>query len=303
MPSKQAEELKTLYSSWTAVLAANPEMPVDELRRMFEHWGDATAEPGGVDYTETNAGGVPAMWAVPKGAAEDRVLLCTHGGGYVTGSMYSHRKLYGHFAKVIGCRALILHYRRAPEHVHPAQVDDAVTAYRWLLDQGIKPNHIALTGDSAGGALAISTLLRARERNLPMPAATMPLSPWVDMEITGETLVSNREKDAMVQREIVEVLAGAFLGEAGSRKDPLANPLYADLKGFPPIYIQVGADETLLDDSRRLAERARKAGVEIKMDVVPEMQHVFHFAAGHAPEADAAIRDLANWVRPKLGLA
>jgi epsilon-lactone hydrolase len=303
MASRESEALKTLYRGWAAALAANPEMPLDELRLMFEHWGDATAEPGGVDYLETNAGGVPALWAVPKGCAEDRVLLCLHGGGYVTASMYTHRKVYGHLAKVIGCRALILHYRRAPEHVHPAPVDDAFAAYRWLLDQGIAPSHIVLTGDSAGGALAVTTLLRARERSLPMPAATMPLSPWVDLEITGETLVSNREKDAIVQKEVVEVMAATFLGEGGNRKDPLANPLYADLKGLPPMYIQVGGDETLLDDSRRLAECARKAGVDVRLDEFPEMQHVFHFSAGHAPEADDAIRKLAEWVRPKLGLA
>jgi epsilon-lactone hydrolase len=302
VPSKQSEELKTLYSNWTAVLAANPQMELDELRLMFEHWGDVTAEPGGVDYIEADAGGVPALWAIPKGSAEGRAILCTHGGGYVTASMYTHRKVYGHLAKAVGCSALIPHYRRAPEHVHPAQVDDAVTVYRWLLDLGITPNHIATTGDSAGGALAITTLLRAREHKLPMPAAAMPLSPWVDMEITGKTLDTNREKDALVQREIVEVMATTFLGERGNRKDPLANPLYADLKGLPPIYIQVGGAETLLDDSRRLAERARKAGVDVKLDVFPDMQHVFHFAAGRAPEADDAIRKLAEWVRPKLGL-
>ena len=303
MASRESEALKTLYRGWAAALAANPEMPLDELRLMFEQWGDVTAEPGGVDYLETNAGGVPALWAVPKGCAEDRVLLCIHGGGYVTASMYTHRKVYGHLAKAIACRALILHYRRAPEHVHPAPVDDAVAAYRWLLDQGVAPGHIALTGDSAGGALAVTTLLRARERNLPMPAATMPLSPWVDLEITGETLVSNREKDAIVQKEVVEVMAATFLGEGGNRWDPSANPLYADLKGLPPMYIQVGGDETLLDDSRRLAECAKKAGVDVKLDEFPEMQHVFHFSAGHAPEADDAIRKLAEWVRPKLGLA
>jgi acetyl esterase/lipase len=188
--------------------------------------------------------------------------------------IYTHGKVCDHLAKAIGCRALILDYRRTPEHVHSAPVDDAVTAYRWLLDQGIEPGHIALTCDSAGGALAVTTLLRARERNLPMPAATMPLSPCIDMEITGEALVSNREKDVLVQKEIVEVMATTFLGEGGNRKDPLANPLYANLKGLPPIYIQVGGDETLLDDSRRLAERARKAGVDVRLDVFPELQHV-----------------------------
>ena len=131
----QTEDLKTLYKGWVAALAANPAMELDQMRRMFDHWGDVTAEPGGVDYVEVTAGGVPALWATPKGCAQDRVLLCTHGGGYVTGSMYTHRKVYGHVAKAIGCRALIVHYRRAPEHVHPGPVDDVVDSYRWLLDR------------------------------------------------------------------------------------------------------------------------------------------------------------------------
>jgi epsilon-lactone hydrolase len=303
MASRGAEELKTYYRNLAATLAARPDMPLDELRLLFERFGDVTAEPGGVDYLETDAGGVPALWAVPKDGAADRVVLCLHGGGYVVCSMYTHRKVFGHLAKAIGCRALIPHYRRAPEHVHPAPVDDAATVYGWLLGQGIAPGHIALSGDSAGGGLAVTTLLRVRERHLPLPAATMPLSPWVDMEMTGQTLVSNRENDVLVQKELVETMAGTFLGATGNRQDPLANPLYADLTGLPPIYIQVGGDETLLDDSRRLAERARQAGVEARLDVVPEMQHDFQFAAGHAPEADDAIRRLAEWVRPKLGLA
>ncbi|HTV45677.1 MAG TPA: alpha/beta hydrolase [Stellaceae bacterium] len=302
MANREAGALTTLYRGWAAALAAEPEMPLDELRAMFEHWGDVTAEPSGLDYLETDAGGVPALWAVPKGCAADRVVLCLHGGGYVTASMYTHRKLYGHLAKVIGCRALIPHYRRAPEHVHPAQVDDAVAAYRWLLDQRIAPAHIATTGDSAGGALAITTLLRARERRLPLPAAAMPLSPWVDMEIGGDSLDTNRDKDALVQREIVAVMAQTFLGEGGNRRDPLANPLHAELAGLPPIYIQVGGDEALLDDSRRLAERASDAGCTVKLDIFPEMQHVFQFSAGHAAEADDAIARLAAWVRPLLGL-
>jgi epsilon-lactone hydrolase len=302
MASLGAEDLKAFLRNWAATLAARPDMPLDELRLLFEHWGDVTAEPGGIDYIEADADGVPALWVASKGCAEDRVVLCLHGGGYVTASMYTHRKVYGHLAKAIGCRGLIPHYRRAPENVHPAPVDDAVQAYKWLLDHGIASQHIALTGDSAGGALAVTAMLRARERNLPLPAAAMPLSPWVDMELTGDSLTTNRENDALVQKEVVEVMAATFLGPGGNRRDPLANPLYADLHGLPPIYIQVGGDETLLDDSRRLAERAGAAGVEVKLDVFPQMQHVFHFAAGHAPEADDAIRQLADWVRPKLGL-
>jgi monoterpene epsilon-lactone hydrolase len=302
MASKQADELKTLYKGWVAAMEADPQMSLDELRRRFEHWGDVTAEPGGVDYAETDAGGVPAMWATPKGCAETRVLLCAHGGGYVTGSMYTHRKVYAHVAKAIGCRALIVNYRRAPENIHPGPVDDMVASYKWLLDQGIEPKHVALIGDSAGGGLAVTTILRAREKGLPLPAATMPLSPWLDMEAGGETFETNRAQDVLVTRDVIGVMAGTFLGEGGDRKHPLANPLLADLRGLPPMYIQTGGDETLLSDSRDLAEHARKSGVDVTLEVVPEMQHVFQFLAGVAPEADAAIARLANWVRPRLGL-
>ena len=247
-----------LSSHWAAALAAKPDMPLDEMRGLFEHLGDVTGEPGGVDYIETNAGGVPALWAVPKGCAEDRVLLCSHGGGYVTGSMFTHRKVYGHLAKAIGCRALIRALRPRPENVHPVPSMMA-KAYRWLLDQGITPDHIALTGDSAGGGLAVTTILRAREQGLPMPAATMPLSPWLDMEITGETLLSNRDRMSWSQKEVVEVMAATFLGENGNRRDPLANPLYADLKDLPPMYIQVGGDETLIG-RQPPARRSRPEG-------------------------------------------
>jgi acetyl esterase/lipase len=157
-------------------------------------------------------------------------------------------------------------------------------------------------GDSAGGGLAVTTILRAREQGLPLPAATMPLSPWLDMDATGETFETNAEKDLIVTREMIRTMAGAFLGEGGNRKDPLANPLLADLKGLPPIYIQTGADETLLDDSRKLADLGRKSGVDVTLEIVPEMQQVFQFLVGTAPEGDAAIHRLAHWVRPKLGL-
>jgi len=181
-------------------------------------------------------------------------------------------------------------------------VKDMVRSYSWLLGQGIQPNHVALIGDSAGGGLAITTILRARERGLPLPAATMPLSPWLDMEATGETFETNAAKDLLVTRDIIQTMAGMFLGQGGNRQDPLANPLNADLKGFPPIYVQTGADEALLDDSRKLADLARRSGVDVTLEIVPEMQHVFQALAGTAPEADAAIRRLADWVRPKLGL-
>src|SRR5205823_2990805 len=276
MLSKQSEALRDYYRTNNRLAAMTPPQPLAEMRDRNEHWGDLTAEPGGVDYLETDAGGVPAIWAVPKGCAEDRVLLCLHGGGFVGGSMYTHRKLFGHLAKATGARALIPHYRRTPEHRHPAPLHDATAAYEWLLGQGISAEHIAVTGDSAGGGLTITTMLHARERGMPTAAALMPFSPWVDLELTGESMSSNRATDLLfggARPMDIDGLVRMFLGETGNRRDPLVSPLHADLTGLPPMYIQVGGEEMLLDDGRRLAEHARKAGVTVRLDIFPEQQH------------------------------
>jgi epsilon-lactone hydrolase len=301
MASWQSEAVKDTYRTWTAALS-NPDKSRQEPRETNDHWGDLTAEPRGVDYIETDAHGVPAMWAIPKHSTEDRVILCLHGGGFVGGSLYTHRKLFGHLARQTGARALIATYRHTPEHTHPAQLEDTTAVYRWLLDQGIGAGRIAVAGDSSGGGLAITTLLRARESGLPMAAALLLISPWVDMEVSGESYEMNQETDAYFYREVVQQLVAMFLGADGSPTDPLANPLYADLAGLPPMFIQVGGDETLLDDSRRLEKHARDAGIEVRLDVFPQQQHTFQMTAGRAPEADDAIRRFADWVRPRLGL-
>ena len=303
MASPESAELVKLYNRWGEEMAGNPDLGLDGMRRVMGHWGDVTGEPGGVDYIEVDAGGIPAMWAVPKDCALDRVLLCSHGGGCVVGSMYSHRKLFGHIAKKVGCRALIVDYGLAPENPHPGPVNDMTAAYRWLIErEDIAPAKIALTGDSAGGALAVTTIASARKQGLPLPAASLPMSPWAGLDTSGKTYDTNKDRDALVSRETTEGLGSLFIGE-GDPKDPLANPLYVDYAGFPPVYIQVGEAETLLDDSRRMARRAEEAGVDVKIDIFPEMQHVFHFLAGTAPEADDAIAMMADWVKPKLGLA
>ena len=302
MASPQAAAIDRLFDSFVAALGANPQMGIDELRDMLEKCGDLATDPGGVDYLEANLAGTACLWAVPKGCREDRVLLCLHGGGCVTGSRFSHRKMFAHIAKAVGCRALVVDYGRAPEHQHPSQVNECVKVYEALLATGIKPQHIATIGDSAGGNLCTTVVLAAREKKLPLPAAVMPLSPWYDMEATGESFKTNAKVDRLVSVEMSRNMSQTFLGSASAR-DPLANPLFAKFDGFPPTYIQVGGFEALLDDSLRVAKLAEAAGVECRCDVIPEMQHVFQFMAGRAPEADAAIKKLAEWVRPKLGLA
>lgn len=301
-PSSESEVLVSLYRGWVERLDAHPDMDLLTMRDMFEEWHLPTVEPTGVSYAEADAGGVPALWCIPDGCAADRVIIWTHGGGYVVGSMHSHRKVAGHLAKAAGVRALVLDYRRAPEHPHPAQVEDAIAAYRWLIgSEAIEPSHIATSGDSAGGGLCTSMVLALRDAGDALPAAVMPISPFYDMEATGESIEHNAHVDVLVHKEILLAMAGMFLS-GGSTTDPLANPLHADPTGLPPMLIQVGGSETLLDDSTRFAARATAAGVDCTVEVHPHMQHVFHFLAGRAPEADDAIASMAAWLRPKLGL-
>ena len=304
MPSQESETLLSVYGQWVKIIASSDATNgLKVFRHLLEHWGDLTEEPRSVDYIEENCNGIPAMWCHPKGASRDHVLLCTHGGGYIAGSMYSHRKMFGHFAKNIGCSALVVDYRMAPEHLVPTAIEDCLTAYRWLLDSGVKPRNILAVGDSAGGALAVVTQLLAREVGLTLPAGSMLMSPWVDLEGTGQSARANAQKDRLVDGAMIKVNSGVYLGEDGDRRQPLASPIYADLSGFGPIYIQVGGDEVLLDDSTRLHDRALACGVESRIDVFPEMQHIFHIMAGYAPEADEGIALFASWGKALIGLS
>ena len=304
MTTKRSKQIEAVGEWWrTSAAAASKHESLNAARDFGEGWANLTPEPGGVDYIETDAGGVTAMWAIPKQCTADRVLLCFHGGGFFSGSMYTHRKLFAHFAKAIGCRALILQYRHSPEHPYPAQLEDAMCAYKWLLDQGISAAHIAFIGDSAGGNLCITAMLAARDRGLPLPAAAMPISAWYDMEVGMDSLIYNHGKDLLFTKEWIKAIAGMYLGTEGNPKDPYANPLYANLKGLPPIYLQVGSYELLLDDNTALAERAKQAGVDVSIDIYPEMQHTFQMAVGRAPEATEAVDKYVAWVKPKLGLS
>jgi monoterpene epsilon-lactone hydrolase len=299
MASPQADAVKAKLIEFANGL--NPEADVQEMREAYAHFAALTTEPAGVLWTEVDAGGVPAIWADPEGGAADRVLQYVHGGGYVIGAATYYRNLTGHLAAALGCRVLNVDYRLAPEYPHPAPVEDSTKVYRWLLDQGIEPGHIAIAGDSAGGGLTVATLLSIRDNGLPQPAAAVPLSPWVDMEATGQSMTTNAEKDVLVAAEMIKGMSEAFL-QGKDTKDPLAAPLHADLSGLCSLYIQVGGDETLLDDSLRLADRARAVGCDVRLDVFPEMQHVFQMAAGNMPEADDAIARMADWLKPRLGL-
>ena len=297
MASKESERVGRY---WTTVRQSTMTPEPDDLVTNAQ-WDVLTGEPRGVDYLEIDAGGVPALWAVPHGTAHDGpVLLCFHGGGYIGGSMFTHRKMFAHLAKAIGARALVVDYTLLPQGgTFPRQAVEGVTTYQWLLDQGIPAGRIAFAGDSAGGHLAMTVQLRARGQGLPLPAATMLLSPWIDLAVTGESLDYNEGKDLIFSRQWIADMAAGFLNGHDPR-DPAAAPLHADLSGFGPVYIQVGDQELLLDDSRMLAEHAKKSGIDVQLDEFPGQQHSFQMAAGLAPEADDAINRLAAWARPKL---
>jgi epsilon-lactone hydrolase len=299
MTSKQSLANKVHYE--TMAKDTEPKTP-DEMREYNDtHWTGLTAEPRGVDYVETDAGGIPAMWIEPKGAAKGPVIFYAHGGGFVGGSIYTHRKLVGHLAKAAGCRALIYDYPYAHQAKYPAPLNAAMTAYRWLLDQGAHPNQIILAGDSCGAMLSLGVLQRSRDEGLAIPAGVMTISGWYDAAVTNASFEMNREKDIFFNKAVVEYLAQNFLGD-GDPRDPQASPLYADPTGFPPIYLQAGADETLVGENESFADRATRAGVEVKLDVFPDMLHSFQMMAGRAPEADDAVSRLGAWARSKLGL-
>src|SRR2546423_1992194 len=216
--------------------------------------------------------------------------------------MFTHRKMFSRLAKAIGCRALVIDYTLVFQGgVFPRPVIEGLTAYRWLLEQGIPARRILFAGDSAGGQLSVTVQLRAREEALPLPTATMLISPWTDLEVTGESMDYNEDNDALFTKQWIKDMAAAFLNGRDPR-DPAASPLHADLTGFGPLYIQVGDQETLLDDSRLFAKHAEQAGLDVRLDEFPGQQHSFQMAAGLAPEADDAIDRLAAWARSLLGL-
>jgi epsilon-lactone hydrolase len=297
MASQEAQAINAIVRSYRDNVVPDGPPPTVEQQRAG---ADASMEavgtmPDGIEVQDANANGVAGLWITPKGANTDRVVLYLHGGGYVVQSSRTHLRLASHIAVNANCRVLSIDYRLAPEHPHPAAVTDALAAYRHLLDSGYAPERIAISGDSAGGGLTIAALVAARDADLPQPMAGIPLSPWVDLEGTGESMDSNAGNDFMVGRGALAMMADLFIGN-GSKRDPLAAPLYAELHGLAPLYIQVGGHETLLDDSTRLAARAARAGVEVRLDVFPEMQHVFQAFVGQMPEATEAIARIGSYL-------
>ncbi|MGI5219247.1 alpha/beta hydrolase [Nocardia sp. CA-290969] len=275
-------------------------LSLDDQRVVAEGLQAMTGPARGVAFHDASTDTVPGVWVRPEGSdvVEDAAIVYVHGGGYVYGTPVGYRNLAGHVAKAAGVAALIPKYRRAPEHPFPAGLDDVLAAYRALLERGIAPEKIAFVGDSAGGGLVLATLLRIRDSDLPMPATAALMSPWVDLEATGASMVTNAGVDLLASAEGMRALGSLYA--PGATGDPIASPVLNDYSGLCPLFIQAGGHEALLDDSTRVRDKAIEAGIPVEFEVFPEMQHVFQLGAGHVPEADEAVAKLGAYVRTVL---
>jgi acetyl esterase/lipase len=283
-----------------AVLAASPRPPdlAGRRQRLDEVFGNFPLADGAV-AVPADANGVLAEWTATPSADPSRVVLYLHGGGYVSGSIASHRSMVSHLGLAAGARTLALHYRRAPESRFPAAAVDALAGYRFLLDSGIDPSRIVLAGDSAGGGLAMATLLTLRDAGEKLPAGAFLISPWVDLLNDSPSMTAKDAVDPMIHKPYLDDLAAQYLDGADPRT-PLASPLYGDLHGLPPLLIQVGTAETLLDDATRLAARAAAADVHVTLSTWPGMIHVWHLFHTRLSDARAAIAEAGAWMKERL---
>jgi len=292
MSQQQLQSLIQMFKSQPQ----NPNATVQESRAGFEMIAGMFPVETDIKCEPLNVSGVKSEWVSAPDADAGRAILYLHGGGYVIGSINTHRSLAGRLSRAAKARVLLIDYRLAPENPHPAAVDDALAAYRWMLQQGLKPSRIAVAGDSAGGGLTVATLVAIRDAKLPLPAAGVPMSPWVDLEGIGESMTAKAAADPIVQKSGLLNMAAAYLNGQNPRT-PLAAPLYADLAGLPPLLIQVGTAETLLDDASRLAERAKKAGVNVTYEPWENMIHVWQLFAPMLDEGQQAIDKVGAFVR------
>ena len=294
MTTAQLDSLVTLLRSRPA-----PETPeVAEVRARFEKMGEFLGGAPDGKCEKADAGGGPAEWVTAPGCDPGRAVLYLHGGGYVIGSINTHRRLAYDISAASGARVLVIDYRLAPEHPFPAAVDDAATAWRWLLQQGFATSRLAIAGDSAGGGLTLATLVNLRDQKLGLPACAVAVSPWVDLEGAGNSITARAAQDPMVQKDGLLWMAGMYLNGRDA-KTPLAAPLHADLKGLPPILVQVGTAETLLDDATRIAEKFHAAGVDVRLAIWPNMLHVFPLFAPVLSEGRDGCLEIGAFIRSK----
>jgi monoterpene epsilon-lactone hydrolase len=288
----------------TSVLAPKfkPGISVDRQREALDKFARRAILPAGTRTEHVNADGVTGEWISVNETVRTSAILYLHGGAYNMGSARTHRELAARISKAAGARSLLINYRLAPEYPYPAALEDAVTAYRWLLKNGYSPDKIVIAGDSAGGGLTIATLLVLRDSGIPLPSAAVCLSPWANLEEPEESMSTGVGTDPFVSPDWLESMAHNYVADCDPHL-PLISPVHADFRGLPPILIQVGSDETLLSDSTRLAGQGRKAGVKVTLDVWENMWHVWHMFAAIMPEAKRAVNEVGEFVKTHIGSA
>ncbi|WP_406813516.1 alpha/beta hydrolase [Mycobacterium sp. M23085] len=302
MASQQAVEFADFLAE-IGRRSSNPDFGLETIRDVTENIHLATKEPDGVTYAEVDAGGVEALWCIPVDSDPESVLLHTHMGGSVLMSMHSDRKAAAHIAKAAGVRSLVFNFRRSPEHKYPAQVEDVDAAYRWLLDQGYRPDKIGSVGHSIGGYLAVELALRLRDRGEALPGAVLSISPWTDATLSGDSIEINAERDKLLTRGLLELFRSCWLDGTGVEfTDPRVHLLGADLSGLPPTAVYYGEYELLASDAIAFARRAKEAGNDVLIRRVDEGQHSFIMGAGRVEEVDRAIAEMGRWLRSTLGL-
>ncbi len=284
-----------------AMLASQPRPTgTAERRRRLDDFGRALGVPEHTRLEPIEINGVPAEWSTTPEADATRAVLYLHGGAYISGSVVSHRYVAVEIGRAARARTLALDYRLAPEHPYPAQLEDALAAYRYLRDQGFAPGTIAVGGDSAGANLTLALFLALRAHGVPLPCCGWLISPWSDLTATGATMQTKATADPMIQKPYLLELAAAFAG-GKALGDPLISPQHADLAGLPPMLIQVGSEETLLDDAVSLAGRAGAAGVAVTLEVWPEMIHAFPMFFPRVAASRRATAAAGDFMRRHLG--
>jgi monoterpene epsilon-lactone hydrolase len=283
------DRIKATYAGWRR------DTPAQTMRKDWDalFWSDAMP----VCTEDVDAFGVPCRWVIDERADPGRVLVYFHGGGYKMGSCDSHHDLMARLSVLAGCRVLGVNYRLLPEHRFPAPVEDACTAYRWVLSQGLLSRQVAFGGDSAGGGLVAAALLALKAHGDPLPAAALMFSALTDFETQGRSYTTRAESDPIHNRALIQALGLQYLGPEADPRHPLASPLHGDLHGLPPLLLQVGDRETGLDDSVMFAERARAAGVPVTLEVWDGMIHVFQQFAAELPEAQQALARAADFLK------
>lgn len=290
-------ELQNLLT-FLASQANTKTLPIAERRRIDDEAADQFPLPEGLKVEPVSHADFKGEWVKAASTQTDAALLYLHGGAYVFCSPRSHRHLVAALSEATNSAAFALDYRLAPEHPFPAAIEDAVAAYRWLLDRGFAPNRIAIAGDSAGGGLTLATMLSLRDAGLPLPAAGVCLSPWVDLTMAGASYSANAE--AVATRDRLAGYVELYLKDTADVRHPQVSPVFAELKGLPPLLIQVGAAEPFYDDSIQLEAAAKASGIESTLEIWPEMIHVWHYFHPMLTEGRQAIARIGEFVKDKI---